>query len=94
MTEVLSASAWQALMESVDYWPMAIIIHKTFGGKPKPVAAPSVTGRRYPPPERRMPYTANVQRTGAAVLRIVFWGTQWGQSDGPWEPVVATAPGT
>lgn len=43
-------------MESVDYWPMAIIIHKTFGGKPKPVAAPGVTGRRYPPPERRMPY--------------------------------------
>jgi hypothetical protein len=26
VTEVLSASAWQALMESVDYWPMAIII--------------------------------------------------------------------
>jgi hypothetical protein len=37
--EVLSALAWQALMESVDYWPMAIIIHKTFGGKPKPVTA-------------------------------------------------------
>jgi hypothetical protein len=39
VTEVLSASAWQALMESVDYWPMAIIIRKTLGGKLKPVAA-------------------------------------------------------
>jgi hypothetical protein len=26
VTEVLSASAWQALMESVDKWPMAITI--------------------------------------------------------------------
>jgi len=25
-------------MESVDYWPMAITIHKTFEGKPKLVA--------------------------------------------------------
>jgi len=61
VTEVLSASAWQALMESVDYWPMAIIIHKTFGGKPKPVAASGVTGRRYPPLERRMLYSVDVQ---------------------------------
>ena len=28
-------------MESVDYWPMAIIIHKTFGGKPRQLAASS-----------------------------------------------------
>jgi hypothetical protein len=34
----VSFLAWQALMESVDYWPMAIIIHKTLEGKPKPVA--------------------------------------------------------
>jgi len=26
-------------MESVDYWPMVIILYKTFGGKPEPVAA-------------------------------------------------------
>jgi hypothetical protein len=38
-TEVLSATAWQALMESVDQWPMAIIICKTLGGKPTPVTA-------------------------------------------------------
>jgi hypothetical protein len=44
-------------MESVDYWPMAIIIHKTVGGRPKLVAASGVTGRRYPPPERRMLYS-------------------------------------
>jgi hypothetical protein len=25
-------------MESVDNWPMATLILKTFGGKPKPVA--------------------------------------------------------
>ncbi len=59
MTEVLPAAAWQALMKSVDYWPMAIAIHKILGGKPKPVAACGVTGGRYPPPERRMPYSAN-----------------------------------
>jgi hypothetical protein len=94
VTEVLPAAAWQALMKSVDYWPMAITIHKILGGKPKPVAACGVTGGRYPPPERRMPYSANARCAAAAVLRTVFWGTQWGQLDGLWEPVVATAPGT
>jgi hypothetical protein len=49
--------AWQALLESVDGWPMVIIIHKTIGGKPKPVAAYSgVTGGRHPPPEGYMLY--------------------------------------
>lgn len=62
-------------MESVDYWPMAITIHKTFGGKPKLVATSGVTSRRYPPLERRMPYSVNVQCIAAAVLRTVFWGT-------------------
>src|SRR5439155_23843710 len=81
-------------MESVDCWPMAIIIQKIFGGKPKPVAAYGVNGGRYPPPEGRMPYTVNARCAAAAVLRIVFWGTQWGQLDGLGEPVVATAPGT
>lgn len=81
-------------MESVDYWPMAIIIRKTFGGKPKLVAASGVTGRRYPPPERRMLYSANARCAVAAVSWTVFWGTQWGQLDGLWEPVVASAPGT
>jgi hypothetical protein len=45
--------AWQALLESVDCWPMAIIIHQTFGGKPKLVTVlTGVTSGRYPPPER------------------------------------------
>jgi hypothetical protein len=45
-------------LESVDYWPMAIIIHKTFGGKPKPVTVlAGVTGGRYPPPEGCMLYS-------------------------------------
>jgi hypothetical protein len=48
--------AWQARLESVDSWPMAIIIHKIFGGRPKLVSASCVTGRRYPPPERCMLY--------------------------------------
>lgn len=34
-----------ALKESVDGWPMAIIILKTFGGQPKPVAASGRDGR-------------------------------------------------
>jgi hypothetical protein len=49
--------ARQALVESVDCWPMAIIIHKTLGGKPKPITASGVIGRRYPPPEKCMLYT-------------------------------------
>jgi len=37
---------------------MAIIILKTLGGKPKPVAVlRGVTGGRYPPPERCMLYS-------------------------------------
>ena len=35
-------SGRRALMESVDNWPMATLILKTIGGKPKPVA---VSGR-------------------------------------------------
>jgi hypothetical protein len=38
VTEDPSASARRARLESVDNWPMAILIHKTLGGKPKPVA--------------------------------------------------------
>jgi hypothetical protein len=53
---VLSALCRQALLESVDCWPMATIIHMTFGGKPKPIAASGVIGRRYPPPEGCMLY--------------------------------------
>jgi len=45
------------MLESVDCWPMAIIIHKTFGGRPKLVTAPGVTGGRYPPPEGCMLYS-------------------------------------
>jgi len=40
----------------VDCWPMAIIIHKTLGGKPKPITVSGVIGRRYPPPEGCMLY--------------------------------------
>jgi|SRR5579871_3379197 len=76
-------------MESVDCWPMAITIHKTFGGKPKPVAAPSVTGGKYPPLEGLMLYAAEAPVAEAVVSRTVLWGTQWGQLDGLWEPVVA-----
>jgi hypothetical protein len=45
------------MLESVDCWPMAIIIHKTFGGRPKLVTAPGVTGGRYPPLEGCMLYS-------------------------------------
>jgi hypothetical protein len=34
------------MLESVDCWPMANIIHKTFGGKLMLVSAFSVTGRK------------------------------------------------
>jgi hypothetical protein len=68
-------------MESVDYWPMAIIIHKTFGGKLKPVAASGVTGRRYPPLERRMLYSVNVQ----IALQQLYRGPSFGElSGGNW----------
>ena len=50
--------AQQALVESVDCWPMAIIIHKTLGGKPKLISASGVIGRRYPPLEGCMLYSA------------------------------------
>ena len=47
-------------------------IHKTFGGKLKPVAASGVTGRKYPPPERHMSYSVNVHCAAAVVWRTVF----------------------
>lgn len=58
-------------MESVDYWPMAITIHKTLEGKPKLVTVFGVTGGRYPSPKRRIQYTVKAF-TGAAVLWTVF----------------------
>jgi hypothetical protein len=48
------------MLESVDCWPMAITIHKTFGGRPKLVTAPGVTSGRYPPPEGCMLYSCLV----------------------------------
>ena len=42
-------ACYRALLESVGYWAMPNINPKTFGGKPKPVPASGVTGRRYPP---------------------------------------------
>lgn len=38
-TDDPSASAWWAALESADYWPMANIILKTLGGKPKQLSA-------------------------------------------------------
>lgn len=35
----LSASAWQAALESVDHWPMATLTQDIFGGKPPLVTA-------------------------------------------------------
>ena len=67
-------------MESVDYWPMAITIHKALGGKPKPVSASGVTGGRYPPLERRMRYTVN-----ASCAAAVYRGLSLGElSGGNW----------
>src|SRR5947209_3396474 len=65
-------------MESVDCWPMAITVQKTFGGKPKPVAAYGVTGGRYPPPERRMPYAVNARCAAAAVFADRLLGNSVG----------------
>jgi hypothetical protein len=45
------------MLESVDCWPMAIIIHKTFRGRPKLVTALGVTGGRHPLPEGCMLYS-------------------------------------
>ncbi len=59
VSEALSALCWQALSESVDYWPMAISIHQTVGGKPKLIAAPGVISGRYPPPEACMLYAVD-----------------------------------
>ena len=42
-------ACYRALLESVGYWAMPNINPKTFGGKPKPVSASGVMGRRYPP---------------------------------------------
>jgi hypothetical protein len=50
--EDLSASAWQALMESVDYCPMGIILRlRQLGVSPSRYPSHDVTGGRYPPLE-------------------------------------------
>lgn len=54
-------------MKSVDCWPMAINVHETFGGMPKPISAPGVIGGRYPPPEGCMLYSVKVLCTKPAV---------------------------
>jgi hypothetical protein len=47
---------------------MAIIFHKTFGGKPKPVTVfGDVTGGRYPPPKGCMLYSMIVLSTQMVV---------------------------
>ena len=87
VTEVLSASAWQALMESVDYWPMAIIFTRHLGVSPSRYPPSGVTGGRYPPPEGRMLYPVKALAARSVVSRTVLWGTQWGQLDSLWELV-------
>lgn len=63
-------------MESVDCWPMAIIIHKTLGGKPKPITVSGVIGGRDPPPEGCMLYTMTALVVLEwAVWRTILWGT-------------------
>lgn len=51
MPDVLSASAWQALMESVDYWPLAILNPRHLGVSPSRYPPSGVICERYPPPE-------------------------------------------
>lgn len=68
-------------MESVDCWPMAIIIHKTLGGKPKPITVSGVIGGRYPPPEGCMLYFV----TALLVLDQLYGGPSLGElSGGNW----------
>ena len=62
---------------------MAIIIHKTLGGKPKPITVSDVIGRRYPPPEGCMLYSEQHYGACPALGRTILWGTQWGQLDDP-----------
>ena len=58
MTDDLSASVWQATLESADYWPMANTILQTLGGKPKQLTAPGVSCGRHPPLEECISHLA------------------------------------
>jgi hypothetical protein len=77
----LSASAWQALMESVDYCPMGITICQTFGGKPMQSSGSAVDCGRYPPLEGPISHSGMALRRLTSVRWTVLWGTQWGQLD-------------
>lgn len=80
----LSARSWQAMLESVDHWPMATLTSRPFGGKPPLVAAvrrDSVVGILL---LRGVWHTRGDQvwqQTRIGVWRTVLWGTQWGQLD-------------
>jgi len=78
------ACPW-ALKESVDGWPMAIIIPKTIGGQPKPVAVSGRDGRLVT--SNRGLYVAVWAdlpgREFPRLQRTAPWEAQWGQMDGP-----------
>jgi hypothetical protein len=48
---------------------------KTLGGKPKQVAASSVSCGRYPPPEGHISHPVKAHSAGAGVRWTVLWGT-------------------
>jgi len=43
------SACWRALMDAVDNWPLAKLIIKQLGGKPKQITASGVICGRYPP---------------------------------------------
>ena len=86
--EDLSASAWRALMESVDYCPMGNISIRQSGVSPsrQPSFGTWLCGR-YPPPEGLISHSMTVLTRPTSVRWTVLWGTQWGQLDGRQDPV-------
>jgi hypothetical protein len=69
-------------MESVDEWPMAKLILKTLGGKPKLVSAFGRDWRTVSSSCGVYVTLWDVLRHRTDVRRTALWGTQWGQMDG------------
>ena len=81
MPEDLSASAWQARMESVDYCPMGIIFVRHLGVSLSRHPFLTWPGGQYPPPEGLISHSMMVLRRQNSVGWTIPWGTQWGQLD-------------